>query len=206
MSQTPARRGRPATVDPARVAATALRLFTERGFGNVTMDDVASACGVGRRTLFRLFPSKAAMVWGGSGEARDAITEVLGASSPASLAEALDVVRVAFVASSTFPAAALEITRQRLSLIAADDELLAWGTSSIGTSAALVGEFLARAEGQHAPSLRAQSLAAACSAANFAALVWWAQSAPERDPAEVVDEALSHLLDGARTWVAQDRE
>lgn len=203
MSQTPARRGRPATVDPARVAATALRLFTERGFGNVTMDDVASACGVGRRTLFRLFPSKAAMVWGGSGEARDAIADVLGASSPASLAEALDVVRAAFVASSTFPDDALEVTRQRLRLIGSDDELLAWGTSRIGTSAQLVESFLTRAEGGPEPSLRARSLAAACSAANFAALVWWAEAAAERDPAQVVDDALAHLLDGARTWATQ---
>ena len=45
MSETPVRRGRPATVDPSQVAVTALRLFTERGFRTVTMDDVASACG-----------------------------------------------------------------------------------------------------------------------------------------------------------------
>ncbi|MBD7979921.1 MULTISPECIES: TetR family transcriptional regulator [Oerskovia] len=203
MSETTARRGRPATVDRHRVAATALRLFTDEGFGNVTMDDVAVACGVGRRTLFRLFPSKAAMVWGGSGEARDAIDGVLAAAGDVTLPEALDVVRGAFVASSTFPPEALEVTRQRLCLIAGDEELLSWGTSSIGTSAASVAEFLSRAEGAAQSSLRARSLAAACAAANFAALVWWAQSAPERDPAGVVDEALTHLLDGARTWAAQ---
>lgn len=203
MSETTARRGRPATVDRDRVAATALRLFTDEGFGNVTMDDVARACGVARRTLFRLFPSKAAMVWGGSGEARETITGALDAAGDVGLPEALDVVRDAFVASSTFPPEALEVTRQRLCLIAADEELLSWGTSSIGTSAVLVAEFLGRAEGAEQPSLRARSLAGACAAANFAALVWWAQYAPGRDPARVVEEALTHLLDGARTWAAQ---
>lgn len=200
MSQTPARRGRPVTVDRVEVAATALRLFTEHGFGNVTMDDVASACGVARRTLFRLFPSKAAMVWGGSGEARDTIADALAAAGRVDLPEAFDVVRSAFVASSTFPAPALEVTRQRLRLIAADDELLAWGTARIGTSTALVEAFLTRAQGTARPSLHVRSFAAACSAANFAALVWWAQEAPDDDPAGVVDDALSALVDGARTW------
>lgn len=200
MSETPVRRGRPATVDPTLVAVTALRLFTERGFRNVTMDDVASACGVGRRTLFRLFPSKAAMVWGGTIRARETIAGALERTGPVGLTDALDAVRAAFVASSTFPADEIEITRQRLLLIAADEDLLAWGTSRIGTSASLVEEFLARAEGADRPSLRSRSMAAACSAANFSALVWWAQVAPDRDPAQVVDEAIGHLLDGARTW------
>lgn len=204
MSQTPPRRGRPTTVDPAQVAATALRLFTEEGFENVTMDDVAHSSGIGRRTLFRLFPSKAALVWSGATEARETITRVLDASAPGSRAEALDVVRAAFVAASRFPAEVVEPTRQRLCLIAAHEELLAWGMSRTGLSGGPVEEFLARADGSPGPSLRTRSLAAACAAANVAALVWWAQEAHGRDPADVVDEALAHLLAGAGTGRAQD--
>ncbi|MHA7132242.1 TetR family transcriptional regulator [Oerskovia turbata] len=203
MSETPARRGRPAVVDPDRVAATALRLFAEEGFGNVTMDDVARACGVGRRTLFRLFPSKAALVWGGAVEARDEIADALAHAPATTLSEALDGVRAAFVTASSFAGDAREVTRQRLRLIADDEDLLAWGTSRHAAAASVVAEHLDRAEGLGEPSLRARTLAAACAAATFAALVWWAQSAPDRDPAHVVDEALTALFDGPGAWTAQ---
>ncbi len=45
---------------PSRVAivAAAERLFLERGFGSVSMDDLAEAAGVARRTLYNQFASK----------------------------------------------------------------------------------------------------------------------------------------------------
>src|ERR1700693_1033390 len=48
------RRGgsREATVEPAE------RLFLERGFGSVSMDELAEAAGVARRTLYNQFASK----------------------------------------------------------------------------------------------------------------------------------------------------
>jgi len=56
-----ARRGR-STEGRAEVrrdlVAAAVRLFTERGYDETTIDDIAVAAGVGRRTFFRYFPSK----------------------------------------------------------------------------------------------------------------------------------------------------
>ncbi len=48
----------------SEIAAVALELFAERGFEETTVEDIAAAVGVGRRTLFRYFPSKNDMVWG----------------------------------------------------------------------------------------------------------------------------------------------
>jgi AcrR family transcriptional regulator len=41
------------------VAGAAWRLFVDNGYGRTTMQDVASACGMSKRTVYRLFPGKA---------------------------------------------------------------------------------------------------------------------------------------------------
>lgn len=39
-------------------------MFEERGFEATTVDDIAAAAGIGRRTLFRYYPSKNDIPWG----------------------------------------------------------------------------------------------------------------------------------------------
>lgn len=48
----------------ARIQEEGLRLFLRHGFDAVTLDDVATAAGVSRRTLFHYFPSKEAIALG----------------------------------------------------------------------------------------------------------------------------------------------
>lgn len=56
--------GRPSVTDSAAIERAAFVLFDERGFDETTMEDIAQAVGVGRRTLFRYFPSKNDIPWG----------------------------------------------------------------------------------------------------------------------------------------------
>jgi AcrR family transcriptional regulator len=60
------------------IVAAAERLFLERGFGSVSMDDLAAAAGVARRTLYNQFASKEEifreMLLQGVGSARDRIS------------------------------------------------------------------------------------------------------------------------------------
>ena len=47
----------------ARIAETALELFVEQGYAETTIDQIAAAADVGRRTVFRYFPTKEAMLF-----------------------------------------------------------------------------------------------------------------------------------------------
>jgi mycofactocin system transcriptional regulator len=56
--------GRPPATTHAAIEEAAFVLFGQRGFEATTMDDIAMALDVGRRTLFRYYPSKNDILWG----------------------------------------------------------------------------------------------------------------------------------------------
>ncbi|NUR85461.1 MAG: TetR family transcriptional regulator [Nonomuraea sp.] len=56
-----------------RIEETALRLFDERGYDAVTVNEIAEAAGVAKVTLFAYFPSKECLVVGGVEEGVAAI-------------------------------------------------------------------------------------------------------------------------------------
>ncbi|MFK0044175.1 TetR/AcrR family transcriptional regulator [Streptomyces sp. NPDC090741] len=63
MSETTGRRERKKAQTRKALADAALRLFTERGFDNVGVRDVAEAADVAVTTLFKHFPSKEALIF-----------------------------------------------------------------------------------------------------------------------------------------------
>jgi AcrR family transcriptional regulator len=192
-AQGPARRprGRPADVDPDRVALVALRHFDTHGYEATTMEDIAVAAGVSRRTLFRYFPSKPALVWGGIEPVVERMRAVLdGAGESESVR---DVLARAFTESLDLDADRMEATRRRLRLMAADPALVAFGIASLAADRDVLGDFLARRLGIPADGLRAQVLADALTSANFSALLWWAQH-DDGDPARIAVAALDVVL------------
>lgn len=56
--------GRRPTTTRDRIAAVGIDLFAARGFDDTSVDDIAEAAGIARRTFFRYFPSKNAVPWG----------------------------------------------------------------------------------------------------------------------------------------------
>jgi len=79
MTQTHTSHGRPPATSHAAIEAAAFRLFADVGFDETTTDDIAAAVGIGRRTLFRYFPSKYDIPWGQFAESLAYFREALAA-------------------------------------------------------------------------------------------------------------------------------
>jgi AcrR family transcriptional regulator len=62
----------------ARIQAEAMRLFLERGFDTVTLDDIAAAADVSRRSLFHYFESKEEIVFSTKAEFPRLVVEAIG--------------------------------------------------------------------------------------------------------------------------------
>ncbi|MCY7342689.1 MAG: mycofactocin system transcriptional regulator [Pseudonocardia sp.] len=60
----PRRAGRRPVTSRSEIEHIALGLFTDRGFDSTTVNDIAAAAGIGRRTLFRYYASKNDIPWG----------------------------------------------------------------------------------------------------------------------------------------------
>jgi AcrR family transcriptional regulator len=78
MAETPAREQKRRETR-ARITDAALDLFVNRGYAETTIDDIAEAAGVGRRTVFRHFPNKEAMLFDHLAVRRDFAIERLRA-------------------------------------------------------------------------------------------------------------------------------
>src|SRR4051812_42568170 len=57
------RSGRPRATSRRVLELIALDLFTEQGFDATTVEQISERAGVSRRTFFRYFDSKAAVLW-----------------------------------------------------------------------------------------------------------------------------------------------
>jgi len=71
-------RGRKRAETYARIQAEAMRLFFERGFDATTLDDIAGAADVSRRTLFHYFASKEEIVFSTKADFPNLVAEAIG--------------------------------------------------------------------------------------------------------------------------------
>ncbi len=73
----------------AEIADAALRLFFDRGFEGVTVDEIVSAAGVSRRTFFRYFETKEDALLSDYPELNARLSEALDATEPGNALEAI---------------------------------------------------------------------------------------------------------------------
>jgi len=77
MSKSPDGRSRTRLATRQAISNAATRLFIERGFDHVTVDEIAATAGVGRMTVFNHFPRKEDMFFDLDDEGRETRREAL---------------------------------------------------------------------------------------------------------------------------------
>jgi AcrR family transcriptional regulator len=82
MSTPPDRRSRKRLATRQSISNVATRLFWERGFDQVTVDEIADAADVGRMTVFNHFPRKEDMFFDREEEGRETLREALRQRDP----------------------------------------------------------------------------------------------------------------------------
>ncbi|NRD26913.1 TetR family transcriptional regulator [Frigoribacterium sp. VKM Ac-2836] len=179
--------GRPRSIDPEAVALVALRLFDTQGFDAVSMDDIATAAGISRRSLFRLFPTKASLVWGGLDEFTDRLRASLSSSDADLTVD--ETLEAGYRAAVSFIEESLEVTRRRLHVITANPALAGEGATRIAAVTAFVARFIAEKEGLDADALGVTIRAHTYTAAVTATLAWWSARS-DSSPNEALESGL----------------
>jgi len=165
-------------------------MFAERGFEETTVDDVADALGVSRRTLFRYFASKNDMVWGDFDWVLGRLRACLDATAPDEpLHEAL---RRAVVESNRYESEQLPELRIRMRLVTGVPALQAHSTLRYAEWRAVIAEFVAGRLGCEPADLVPQTVAHAALGTSMAAFLVWVDD-PSSDLTANLDEAFRLL-------------
>ncbi|MHB1330113.1 MAG: mycofactocin system transcriptional regulator [Gemmatimonadales bacterium] len=118
--------GRQPSTSRAQLSHVALQLFLERGFHETTVDDIAGAAGIGRRTLFRYFSSKNDLPWGDFEAGLEDMRQFLnGVPDGVPLIDALCAAVMHF---NQFPAEEIPYHRERMELLLNVPALVAHST------------------------------------------------------------------------------
>lgn len=108
------RGGRPAITTARELAAVAQRLFLAKGFDDTSVEEIAAAAGISRRTFFRYFPTKADVLFVASPGELERLREGLARAAPHESYR--EVVVRAVVEALRFPPGEREWALQRAQL------------------------------------------------------------------------------------------
>jgi mycofactocin system transcriptional regulator len=168
-------------------------MFADKGFHETTVDEIAAAAGVSRRTFFRYYDAKSAVLWSEFDREVATIRTTL-AEAPGDV-PVMAAVRHAVLAANHYHAEDVPELRMRMHLISTVPELAASATIHYDAWERAVAEFVARRSGQPADSLYPLAAGRATLAACRAAYERWAARA-DADLTLYLDAALRALSAG----------
>lgn len=205
--ETETAKGAPATLwDRTRqlasqeILATALRLFTEQGYDETTVAQIAREAGVSQRTLFRYFGAKEDLLGGGQERFGQVLTDTIGGLPPeVGVWEALRAGVVAVLALHSSREQALErfrLLHNTASLRAGwlekrlrfQEDLLPLVEARMSTGS---GTATGTSRGTGSADARARAVIATALACLDAASMTWVGNGGEGDIMDLYDECLA---------------
>ena len=171
-----------------RLEQAALALYSERGYAQTTVAEIAERAGLSERTFFRYFVDKREVLFWGAGTLAELMVDAV-AAAPGD-APPLDAVAAALDAAAGVLAERREFARRRQAIIAANAELQERELIKLAAiAAALAGTLRERGVGEPAASLAAE----AGIAVFRVAFERWIAEGEDHDLARVIQDALGEL-------------
>lgn len=192
MAQQQPRVGRRRSTTPEHISGVAIDLFVNHGFAEVSVDDIAQAAGIARRSVFRYYASKNAIPWGDFDAHLQHLSELLGDVDPdMPLGDAL---RAALLSFNTFDESETARHRQRMRVILQTAELQAYSMTMYAGWREVIAGFVAHRIGAKPADLRPQTVAWMMLGVALSAYEHWLD-----DESVSLPQALGDAFDVVRT-------
>jgi mycofactocin system transcriptional regulator len=187
--------GRPFSTSREALERAAFALFEARGFDQTSVDDIADAAGIGRRTFFRYFPSKNDLVWGDFDQQLLLMRAALDASDPA--LPLMEAIRRSVVNFNRIAPGNEEGHRRRMHMILGVPTLIANSTLRFASWRAEIARFAAQRRNEQPDDLVPAVIGYSALGASIAAYEQWLKSS-DADLGALLDDAFRQLAAGFR--------
>jgi len=184
--------GRPEATSHDAIEQAAFRLFAQRGFDATTLDAIAEAVGVSRRTLFRYFESKNDIPWGQFDRTLDGFRAIL-AETPDTVPLA-DAVQGAVLRFNEYPPSSDPSHRDRMRLILETPALQAHSVLRYAEWRDVIADYVAGRRGLDATDTLPRTVGSVSLALAISAYEGWLAD-PESDLPTLLGETTQSLRD-----------
>jgi mycofactocin system transcriptional regulator len=186
-------RGRPRETSARELELVALELFATQGFAQTSVEQIAAGAGVSKRTFFRYFDSKAAVLWH---DFDNEVEELRAAFARVPARTALmTAIREVVVSVNRYRAEDVPELRTRMQLVSTDPALEASAAIRYDAWERAVSDFAASRLGEPADALLPLAIGRTTLAACRAAYEVWLARA-DADLTTYLDQALRALAAG----------
>jgi len=170
------------------IEQAALEIFAERGFEDPTVEEIAAAAGISRRTFFRYFATKADIPWGNF----DALLVKMNAWFEAAPDDKpmLDVIAEGVLRFNRVHSEGVAAHRERMTLIMQTPALVANAALRQADYSAVIARYAARRLGETPESLGPQLVAHIAFGASSSAYSEWLRD-PKSDLVDLVTRAFA---------------